>query len=398
MLKLVILGLKNKETGILSIYDGSNYKSIKQIPFELNTEITGTVSPFPFKHFSSLDESDTIYETHERTYLLIESDIEPKELENTRSGSQQSYTFRDRKFKVLSEFETPFEYYYQKLKEYGENLGDYNATTWVIHEQARTRKEFDYMCKLLKESLESRDNTRYPLDISLDKYTLQYVDFLSEFEGKYPMTFGHYGSISITKKDIENTALSVKGYLMLLRKVYLSESLINYPPFTTEFYKEHIENNSSLENEFLNSLDNSGRTNTIGALISKGFDMEYLFERFYNLKIKGSNEYYSFEDGPKDYSEIVRLENYTPIVETYDPYATYCCYDCDGYHMDPNEEAYDYEVDERVSFLQALLEIWDNVLTEESTKLFADWNKEIFVKYAEQHADSQFIKHLLNLK
>lgn len=386
-MNLVVLGLKNKKDGSLHLYDTISRKN-KHVPVKIGQSIPSCpVSPFPFSNFSSLDYDKSVFDTHSPTYLEVEADLSEDEFAQMSSGSIVTYQFPNRMLTVLSEYETPFEYALEQLTIHGKRLGTYDITTWVIHEESRTPKEFEAMCQILEISINEHAKTEYMLDLSLDRHVLNYLEFLIKFP-KNAYTFGRYGHNSITKEDIQSVTLSDEALLMLLEKTYLTEVLVHHPHFDVTFYRDHIQTNQTLEQHVLDLLCND----KLKAFSAISFDMDYLFSRFYVYKIENGMPGYSEYDTMFD---LVSDVNYKSIKKTYNPYEYYCCPDCDGYELDSEDEPYDYFVDEQVNWLSELIRDWDGYLSTRSTRLFNGWDKKIFERYKKEYPDSEFTTLLL---
>ena len=384
---MVILGMKSKENGSIKVYDEFSVGTRKQhTDISLNETLTvGGLGVFPHANFSRLDYAAPAFEGFNPTYLWVDADITEEEMKNMRGGDKSTYSFKDRKVTFLSEFEKPFEYGLQQLKKYGDSVGTYNLTTWIIHEEARTPKEFECMCEILHLAIEHYENTPHTLDLSLDKYVLKYIDFLKDYkEGSF--TFGKYGSIDLTKEEIKQSDISLEGYIRLLKTVpYHYHVLVHHPYFNLEFYKEVVEKDPTFESNVVAGFYDR----VIPELNDIGFDMDYLFSRIYQYKL----QQYCYEDAYNSIRDLVLDMEYKPVTKTYDPYDDYCCEECDGYML--NAEPYDYVEDLQVEFLYGLVEDWKEFLSEKSAPLFKDWNKDIFVRYLKEYPDDKFVSMLV---
>lgn len=389
-MKLVVLGLKHKEDGSLHVYDTISRKQA-HVPVDIGDTIPACpVSPFPFSHFSSLDYSKGFLDTYLPTYLLVEADVTEDELNGMSSGSIVTYQFDSRTVTVLSESDTPFAYALEQLGVHGDRLGTYPLTTWVIHETARSQREFDAMCEILKISIEEHAKTDYTLDLSLDTHVLGYLDFLGTFPDE-SYTFGRYGRNVLTKEDIQSVPISDDALLMLIEKTNLLSVLVHHPRFDVSFYQTYIQTDQTLEEAFLRGL----YRDECAALSSISFDMDVLFERFYMYWMSTGRPDYSEHD---DRLAFVSDDTYKPVKQTYNPYEYYCCSDCDGYDLDADDQPYDYYVDEQVDCLTALVSDWDNYLTARSLPLFDAWDEKIFERYSKEHPDSSFAQLLTEAK
>lgn len=390
-MECVILGLKNKEDNSLKVYDVS-YKGDNHTDIAISDSVRlDIVSPYPFSHFSSLSYDKDVFKTHDPIYLLVDAELTERDVYNAFSGSKASHCFEDRRITVLSEFDKPFEYGLEQLRKYGDKLGTYDFVTWIIHEEAKSEKEFESMCQLLKIDVENEKKKKpyqekYPMDISLDKFTLPYVDFLTTLDEKF-ITFGSGGHISITKEDMQNIPISEKGLLFLMNKISKLGVLIYHPAFNVDFYKKNIEN-TPLETKFYWNLYEKD----IPEFKKIGFDMDYLFSRVYKATVEKDIDYY---DDYEPSAELISNANYEPITLTYDPHEFYCCEECDGYRADWSEEPYDYQVDEQVGLLRAVIGHYEPYLTEKSYVLFEDWHIDIFRRYIKENPESSFVKEYL---
>lgn len=386
-MKLVILGLKNKQDGSLHLYDVVSRRK-NAIPVQAGDVLdNGPVAPFPFQIFSSLDYNEPIFETHEPTYLLVNASLTPNEWESMHSGAQYSYHFDEKRIEVLAEFDTPFQYALEQLNEHGERLGTYNLTTWLIHESAKTDDEFEAMCAIIDAAMAHYADKPYKLDLSLDKHVLTYLDHLLTFP-RDSYTFGQYGYNELTIDEVKRADLSDEGLLTLLEKTRLAHVLVHHPLFNMDFYKRYIQPNEFLESHLVYYFSKED----LQSWANSGFDMAFLFERHYRHQMASKQPEYS--DYPNMYA-LVKDENYTPVTQTHDPYDYYCCSDCEGYELDSDEVAYDYLVDEQVNLLSELLQGWEPFLPNKVTALFKDWDAKIFERFTTEHPDSSFGQLLL---
>lgn len=376
-MKLVVLGLKNKQDGSLHLYDVVSRRK-NGIPVLVGDVLDkGPVAPFPFEIFSSLDYKEPIFKTHEPTYLLVNASLTTDEWESMRSGAQYSYHFDDKRIEVLAEFDTPFRYALEQLTEHGEHLGTYNLTTWLIHEAAKTDDEFEAMCAIIDAAMAHYAEKPYNLDLSLDKHVLTYLDHLLTFP-RDSYTFGQYGYNELTIDEVKRADLSDEGLLALLEKTRLAHALVHHPHFDKGFYQRHIEPSPTLEAHLISYLD----AEDLVQWQAIGFDMDYLFERYYQLAM---TEPMYENDAYRNVNELVRDTQYTPLTKTHDPYEYYCCADCEGYEIDVDDDSYDYKVDEQVEALADLLHHWEGYLTKRSAPLFDNWSEDIFKRYRSEH-------------
>lgn len=334
-------------------------------------------SPFPFETFSSLDYMKDVFKAYDPTYLLVEADLTEKQEKGMKSSGIMYHRFHNHMVTVLAEFHEPFVYALDMLGRYGKRLGTYHLTTWLIHEETRSDMERRAMETILKRALSEKANTEYPLDITLDTYTLPYVDFLSKQKGR--VTFGQYGSIAITAEDMRTIPLSIAGYLFLWKTARFDPAFCHYPAFGVPFYDQYIKD-TAYEPIILGSL----YRNAIAELAATGFDMDYVFARFLSHRLDGWSETNQYES----LRELVMDARYEISTHTHDPYEYYCCEDCDGYMME--DEPYDYAVDEQVDALSEILEDWEPHLSIASIPLFREWSPDIFRRYREAHPGSAF--------
>lgn len=335
MKEIVILGLKDKETGELRVYDVDNNQGRrnKHLPVQIGGNyILPIVAPYPFQHFSSLDASADYWSKYDKAYLKVESNISEEEYQGMRGSGIVYYRFKNRGTTILSEVQNPFEIAFNYYKEFGDSLGTHDLTTWVIHDIIRSPKEREFGVKILWEGIEKTSNRGYTLDISLDKYTLNYLDELIKMvDSKYPITFGRHGKIDITEDMLNEFDLDMKTIIKLNRKIR-GQVVLKHKNFkkgkTMSSEEEH-----NLYLRLIEELPIYG--DTVKLLDQRGFDVDKIFKLHFEKKMEVVLKYEEDEEGNKyktyyDYLNDSRIKNYEYKTS---PYDYYCCEDCEGFDI-----------------------------------------------------------------
>lgn len=340
-MELVILGLKHKQTDEYLIYDVNNNQG--RNPNHIKVEFGKVyklpiISPYPFSHFSTLDEDAEYWKDYDKSYLLVDSEVSEEEYKSMKSSGVVYHRFKNRDTKIKSEFDKPLQYSLNKLEEFGEQLGTYDLTTWVIHERLISNKEFEYGKKILLAGLEDNNSRGYELDISLDDYLLPYLPMLlMKISEGYKITFGRHGRTEINKELLNNLNLSVDDILMLYNKTTGIE-ILKHKNLKKEINKLTGEEEDKLYIKLLDKVvifkDTLDLLKSLGVNISKLFKLSYVNHLSQELKYLNygeDNPYKTIEDYLNDKS----IKNYKEVHNHYD---YYCCYDCDGYELGEEDE------------------------------------------------------------
>lgn len=389
----IIRGLKDTEGNIYTYVRTINKNNITKVNIGDRTTVS-EFEPVPYSEYTSLDDDYT--KGYERTYIKVklENNLTSKQINGLSTSGIMYYQFGEREVTILNEFKKPFQYTLNYLNSGEGKFGVYGPTTWLIHDKTRGEEERQAMEEILRVAHEHYKTTPYSLDISLDSNTLQYISYLRSLDDSNKITYGRGGFVRINKEDIVNGDregyLNKEDLLYLAKKLMYTGVLFYHSLFTVEFYKEYILD-TSLEQYFTTYLYD----NEMADAFDSGFDMGYLAERNIEKLLEES----TFE-GYGEYEtnlELVSDINYQPMTGTYDPYEYYCCYDCDGYHIDTADKPYDYQVDEQVELLSKIIDQWGDHLNDSHLILFRDWSPDIFNRYIESNSLSRFVKELINL-
>lgn len=390
-MRLIILGLKIKGNEGHFVYDVTGKGNHTAINLnEIKT--IDILSPFPFSNFSSNDEFDE--NKFEKCYLEVESELSESEFSSMKSSGIRYHRFKNRKVTFLGEYEDIFQYSLKSLNDFGEQLGTYDLLTWVIHNETRNELEFEAMKEIIFKDVSRKENIKYPLDISLDVFTIRYIDYFRELSEKgYQITFGRYGSIDEDLFEDEKVIFSNESFLYIIENVLTHKySFFKHPNFTPNFYEEYIKGKGIEANLFYNI-----QSEDIITLKNKGFDIEDLYLNIYNLNIKRYNNEFPQYNG--DFVKFFSDPDYEPYIESQSPYDYYCCVDCDGYDIleeyDEDElEDTEYLVDERLEYLERLIGNWGDFLSPTSYPLFDRIPDDIL----EQFSHNKFFKSLLSFR
>lgn len=365
-MSIIILGLKEKSNGSYLVYDvngGDNHISIKvnqvkKIPI---------LSPFPFSNFSSLDKFDQ--SKYEKCYLEVDAEITDSEFYSMKSSGIVYHRFRNRDVTFLRECHDIFQYSLAMLESFGERLGTYNLLTWVIHNKTKNKLEHKAMKEIIFSGVSKGNNKEYPLDISLDIYTLEYIDYFRQLSKEgYNITFGRYGSTDRKLLENKKAKITEESFLYLLENfVFGINTFIKHTIFTVDFYEKHIKS-KEIEKEVLYSLE----VEDISDLKVKGFNVDGLYFNYFENMVNKFNQYHPEYE---NFFEIFYDEEVKPRIEHTSPYDYYCCEDCDGYdiHDSYTQEELDGEdfiIDERVDYVEELVGVWGEHLTADSYILF----------------------------
>lgn len=388
-MELIILGLKRKSDGKLFVFDVEQGK--RNIAMEIGeTKVIDVLSPYPFSNFSSLDDEKIDFDEFDKCYLKVDGDLKDSEYRSMRSGGIVYYRFNKRQVTLIEEFHDIFQYSLQMLNSFGSQLGTYELTTWVMHDETRNEAEYEAMKKIILKSVQSKDNKKYGLDISLDKYTLKYINYFRELSNQgYNISFGRYGSIERNEKVYVDANLSTEDVLYLLNKnSFLQSIMVKLPNFNAELYNKYIAN-TELEIELMNYAYDE----TLSDLLKSDLDCDEIYGRIFKYRLSQVNiEWTDYES----LNEMMNDDDFEVTVEHRSPFDYYCCEDCDGYdiyeqYTDEELAGYDVEIDDRVDIINDLLVGWYEYLSEKSYPLF-DF---VSVKVLEKVGGGKFTQGLL---
>lgn len=390
-MKLVVLGLKEKKSGNYFVYDVTHQN--KHIPLAVNeTKTIETLAPFPFSNFSSLDTFNE--RMFERCYLEVEGELSESEFSSMKSSGIMYHRFAQREVTLINEYENIFQYSLQMLNKFGKNLGTYDLLTWVIHNETKNEDEYNAMKKIIVKAVEKKENKDYPLDISLDRYTIVYMDLFRELSEKgYKITFGRYGSNDEALFENENLSFSNETFLYILQHVRLyHDSFLEHRMFTPDFYEEFIKG-KAFEEELFYGIE----PKNILALKEKGFDIDELYQSIFYAKLKTLNR--DFPEYNGDFFQLFTDPDFAPYTKRTSPFDYYCCEDCDGYdiyelYSEEELEGEEIEVDERLEYVQKLIGQWGEFLSSKSVPLFEKVPDDILEKFT----NYEFFRALLVLR
>lgn len=383
----IILGLKDPDNNLYTFVSG--YRSLAIVPVSIGEKtVVSQFSPYPFETFSSLDDDKTNGWAHAYLEVKVETPPSDTQLAGMKSSGIVYHQFGPKTVTVLAEYQTPFQYAAQYLKEVGDRLGTYDLKTWVVSESVRSQDEYTAMTEILTQAISECIVRKQPFDISLDKGTLRYVSFLREKSDTVAITIGNYGHTRVTPEHIQEAEkagyLSEEDLLFLVRRIWNIKPLLAHSAFDLSFFKRHLEGTP----EVRRLTTDLSRTD-IPVVRDLGFDMAFLFRAFHAIWLDSS--YYDRDDAKYlTYKDLVTDTAYVEKEDRYDPYEYYCCPDCDGYPY-PDDEAYDYTVDEQVMVLQDLVETWGDVLDDALLPVFAVWSPAVFSRAAAESDCQPFI-------
>lgn len=360
-MELVILAeKKDGKYRIRNFYPNENKNHLEVVIGD--TVVVPEVSPFPFENFSSINNFVPGWKP---TYLKVAAEITKEEWDSMHHSGIEYHRFPNRKATVLGEFKRPFRYARDMLDYFGDALGTYDLTTWVIHEETRTDDEFKAMSSILEQAVQKyEEDGRYDLDISFDKYTLPYMKKLLDLEN---VSFGRSGT---TSKDPE--------------LLYELSKLVSFDKFSRFLY-ETVFNSKDYFNAWLNSayqydtkrsqlLDNLGRwlylgteidMNDFGILVGRELAIDMTVDTLLTQLYDTSVLWVTPHPDPKDafLEEKLRYHYWlakeeVPLASSVDPvdyYSDSMYYDDDIYSDDefsyvPEDESYD----ERLEWISAL--------------------------------------------
>lgn len=388
-MKLVILGLKNKMTGEYKALDVERSRNENTLLRQHTPTKIATLSPFPFEHFSSLTFSgggEVI--GWEPCYLEVEADLDPKKFSSMKSSGIVYHRFENQKVSLIGEFFEPFQYSLSMLKKFKKQLGTYSLTTWVLHNGTGAPGEHEAMIKILESSLErkTKRGPNYGTDISLADDMLEYLSYLLDKKSAgYLLTFGQYGSNSVTQMEFNKVDLTgnqlLQAYSMI--NCYGEFSVLKHPNFTYNFYLESIKG-SDEEEQFLSSLYDRD----IEALKENHFPIEKLFKDYFVHAKADLIEYLEYDDDFISIEAHFADKDYLGRQESHSPYDYYCCEDCDGYdihsmYTDEELEPTITYIDDRVDGLVEKIESWIPYLTKQSKPLFDFIPEDMYPKFKE---------------
>ena len=381
-MELIILGLKHKETGAYKAFNAEcGWRNQTHPPKQFDIKVGETITinqlaPFPFQHFSSLsfDYQDYLLEDWAPCYLKVDGELSQHEFDSMRSAGIMYYRFADRKITLIEEFFDIFQYTKEMIEYFGKALGTYNATTWIIHSEIRNEAERDAMKAILKQASQERGG----LDISPDKYTMEYLDYLMELTGvdkfgKPTISFGHYGTTDLSQEEVNAIPLNMDSWLYAFKNITLwHASWFSHPFFTQEVFLKYRDERPDDFDDIMARF-NWGVNGMKGILDHVDADLffeHYVAEATKDWRHKIDDYFYDDETDPDHpLAGVHTLEEFFamdyPLDHVvYDPFEGYCCEDCDGPLPDDYEDAVEeYDVDNRMRYITAIIRPWDKYIT-----------------------------------
>lgn len=331
-----------------------------------DTVVVPEVSPFPFENFSSINNFVPGWEP---SYLKVDADITKEEWDSMHHSGIEYHRFANRKATILGEFKSPFRYARDMLDYFGDALGTYELTTWVIHEETRTDDEFEAMSSIIEQASKeySDEFGPYTIDISFDEYTLPYMKQLLDLEN---VSFGSGGT---TSKDPE--LLHELSKLVLSNKFsrFLDEAIFNSKDYFNAWFNSAYRD--ATKRSYL--LEHLGRwlylgteidMNDFGTLVGREIAIDMTIDTLLTQLYDTSDLWLTPHYDPKDalLEEKLRYHYWlakdeVPLASSVDPidyYSDSMYYDDDidsddefSYVPDvPNDESYD----ERLEWISAL--------------------------------------------
>lgn len=247
-----------------------------------DTVVVPEVSPFPFENFSSINEFVPGWKP---TYLKVDAEITKEEWDSMHHSGIVYHRFPNRKATILGEFKRPFRYARYMLDYFGDALGTYDLTTWVIHEETRTNDEFKAMSSILAQAIsEYEECDTYDLDISFDRYILPYMSQLLKSD---IVTFGRHGRNDKSPRLLHRLASFVEPieFFKALSRIHLSkEEYFNAwysSVYSSDVKKYFLERQAHdwLPMEDISELDKAssiiGRENVLNLLVDEFMDNMY---------------------------------------------------------------------------------------------------------------------------
>lgn len=369
-MKLVILG--TKRDGQYYIFNSENGSNI---PINKGESIVTTLAPFPFENFSSLDK---ITKGFKRCYLEIEADISLDEFNSMRSSGIRYYRFKNKKIEFIKEHIAPFEYSLSMLNKFGDKLGTYDLTTWVIHYgvQPQSKREVESMKEIINIKLNKQRQSDFSLTNELSIY-LPYL--LDKIEEGFHITFGRYGRNTISQNKFNEIKLNHKQLITAIQTIDGISRNVNgqikikfSPLLHPEFTKDKLLN---LEDELFNEIIDNLYEQDLIAMNDKGFPMGTIFERYFPKLKRNLIENLEYNDDFESLKQHFSSNSYKPEVTYSSPYDYYCCEDCDGYDIldmypDGVPEPEEHIIDNRIESLLDEIEKWIPFLTKKNKCLF----------------------------
>ena len=345
-----------------------------------DTVVVPEVSPFPFENFSSINNFVPGWKP---AYLKVDADITQEEWDSMHHSGIVYHRFPNRKATILEEFKKPFRYSREMLDYFGDSLGTYYLTTWVIHETTRTNDEYRAMSSILAQAVERAMLSDYDLDISFDRYIIPYMEQLLAYKS---VSFGRHGSIDKSKGTLRELSgyLEPEEFSLALSKFNLDDKTYfnawynsRYDTKVKQYYLNkkaplwaNLYDTSILDDAF--SL--LGRAKVLDMLVDTTMDRFYLNSDLHLAVEEEENLGYGYW--------LSQWE--VPLVEPesedwYDYYRDDYPWDDDEYQWDDDEYRWHYEYepeepedtepyDERLEWLRSLEDLLEGVATLDEIK------------------------------
>lgn len=364
-MELVILAeKKDGKYRIRNFYPNENKNHLEVVIGD--TVVVPEVSPFPFENFSSINEFIPGWKP---TYLKVDADITQEEWDSMHHAGIKYHRFPNRKATVLGEFKRPFRYARDMLDYFGDALGTYDLTTWVIHEETRTDDEFKAMSSILEQAIsEYEECDKYNLDISFDRYMLPYMEQLVD---SGIVTFGRGGYIDKSPRLLKRLSTYVEPIIFSVSLGMLNLNKETYfEAWYNSVYSHSIKSNFLIDDyQGWLPLFDKDELDKASSLLGRGTVLSLLVESYMDSMYRDS----ALVGAILDDSEEESLENilgyqywlakdevplYEPHPEEYydydygweDDYG----YDDRWYYEEPEEEDTPEPYDERLEWISAL--------------------------------------------
>lgn len=385
-MEIIILGLKHKITGAYKVFNViRGHKRQTKLPEHKDITIGKTITidklaPFPFEQYSSIsfDYQDEILKTWKPCYLKVNADLSKDEFESMKSSGIKYYRFDNRKITFIEEFFDIFQYTKKMIDHFKDQLGTYDATTWIIHNDINSCDELDAMKSILLQASHSKSG----LDLSITKYILPYLSYLKDITTKQKsngfsnISYGRYGSNNLLQEDINATILDLDTWFYAFENISVYHgSWLNHPIVTKEWFDDLRQNH---QNYFQKLLTYLSEYNDDRFVLANRINMDDLFKEILPIYLNDwkhkIDPYFSENNSNHPLSNIDSLNQLFsmdyPLEHVIDdPYESYCCDECDGPLPDNwEDDITEYDVDPRMEFILGIINPWDKYITNHGKK------------------------------
>lgn len=217
--QIAVLGLKNKKTGEVHVYEGNSVPSAALVKGEPRK--AKFISVFPYDTFSSLSSIDRT--TYDPAFLSVEADITGEEYKNLSTGSILAYRLPDKEIVFEHEI-SPWHYastLLGVLDERRRNGVTYELLVWQAMLPFQDADSFDIYWELFTEKMKGKNKpiSSYKFSLTPDnepvlKELLARADMDTQIDLHYYKDFPKKGLEGYSAEEIATLVLCTSEYTL----------------------------------------------------------------------------------------------------------------------------------------------------------------------------------------